>query len=80
MKKILWRLINFLDNNWGYSTPLQERFTIGENVTISKHKKEDTPFSIREKVTIVETGRHDYLVVNAAGKRWTVYQFEIDKF
>lgn len=77
MKNILYYIISLLDNNWGYSTHLQKRYTIGDVVKIGKHRKSDTPFYIGESVTIVETGRHDYLVRNERGISWCIYQFEI---
>ncbi len=77
MKKLLWKLITILDNNWGYSTPLQKRFNIGDTVKMSIHKKSDTVFNVSEQVTILETGRHDYLVVNDKGVKAIVYQFEL---
>lgn len=77
MKKLLWKLIELLDNNWGYSTPLQKRFNIGDVVKISIHKKHDTTFKVGEEVKILETGRHDYLVSNLKGIKAIVYQFEL---
>ena len=77
MKKIIWKLLEMLDDNWGYSTSLQKRFKPGSQVTMSKHKKSDTPFRIGEEVVVLENGRHDYLVQNSDGKKWVVYQFEI---
>ena len=78
MKKVLWFLLRSLDNNWGYSTPIQERFNLGEKRKISHfHQKQGNVFSIGEEVTIIETGRHDYLVENSDGTRCCVYQFEL---
>lgn len=78
MKKILWSLLKLADNNHGYSTPLQKRFKIGDlckiRYCISDHK-----FKIDEVVTIIETGRHDYLVENESGVKSCVYQFELYK-
>ena len=39
MKKVLWFLLNIVDDNWGYSTPLQKRFKVGDRVKISNHSK-----------------------------------------
>lgn len=77
MKKLLWKLIELLDNNWGYSTPIQKRFNVGDKVKMSIHRKHDTAFNVGEEVTILETGRHDYLVVNKKGIKSIVYQFEL---
>ena len=77
MKKLLWKLIELLDNNWGYSTSLQKRFSVGDVVKISIHRKRGTVFSVSEKVKILETGRHDYLVSNEKGIKAIVYQFEL---
>jgi len=79
MEKILWKLLEMIDNNHGYSTPLQKRFKIGENVRISLNKHNDTPYITGEIVTIIETGRHDYLVKNSKGVKCCVYQFELIK-
>jgi len=68
-----------IDNNHGYSTPLQKRFKIGENVRISFDKRNDTPYITGEIVMIIETGRHDYLVKNLKGVKRCVYQFELMK-
>ena len=68
-----------IDNNHGYSTPLQKRFKIGENVRISFDKHNDTPYITGEIVMIIETGRHDYLVKNLKGVKRCVYQFELMK-
>lgn len=77
MKKILWLLLQFFDNNWGYSTPLQKRFNIGDKCKISKHKSKENEFEVGEEVVIVETGRHDYLIKNQRGKLAVVYQYEL---
>jgi hypothetical protein len=79
MKKIIWKLLEMIDNNHGYSTPLQKRFKIGENVRISFAKLNDTSFTTGEIVTIIQTGRHDYLVKNLQGVKQCVYQFELMK-
>jgi hypothetical protein len=46
-------------------------------VKISIHRKHGTVFSVSEKVKILETGRHDYLVSNEKGIKAIVYQFEL---
>jgi|TARA_R110000851_G_scaffold47424_1_gene115038 hypothetical protein len=73
MKKLCWRLLEYLDDNWGYSTPLQKRFKVGDKVFISTHSelKAHTP------VTIIEFGRHDYLVREESFEQHIVYQFEL---
>lgn len=38
MKALLWKLLERLDNNHGYSTPLQKRFKVGDRCRISTHK------------------------------------------
>lgn len=82
MKKILWFLLELCDNNWGYSTPIQKRFKVGDVCQISGHYKSKTYlFKIGEKVRIIETGRHDYFVegVEDNNKKKIVYQFELSK-
>lgn len=78
MKKILWKLLKIVDNNWGYTTPLQERFNIGDKCKISGNKTNNIKFKFGEEVTIIETGRHDYLVENDKGIKDVVYQFELN--
>ena len=75
MKKILWFLLNIVDDNWGYSTPLQKRFKVGDRVKISNHSKLIT----HTPATIIETGRHDYLIEDDNLQKHVVYQFEIYK-
>jgi hypothetical protein len=78
MKELLWWLLEMVDDNWGYSTPLQKRFKIGEKYKISPlYKTNRNGFAIGEKVTIIETGRRDYLVENSTGLREVVYQYEL---
>ena len=85
MIRLIWKLLNFLDNNHGYSTPLQKRFKVGDIVSISSFKQEptiqsrfaDSNFKIGTQVTIIENGRHDYLVENNKGKKGIFYQFEL---
>ena len=77
MKRILWKLLKIVDNNWGYTTPIQERFKIGDECKISRNKTKDIKFEIGEVVHVIETGRHDYLVCNNSGVRDVVYQFEL---
>ena len=73
MKKILWLLLSIVDDNLGYSTPLQKRFKIGDRVKISIHSKliPHTP------ATIIEYGRHDYLIQDDNLEKHVVYQFEL---
>ena len=78
MKKILWKLLGFLDNNWGYSTPLQKRFSIGDKCKISIFKTKYTPLDIGNEVVIIENGRHDYLVRRNDGITVVVFQFELN--
>lgn len=81
IKKVLWFLLSLVDDNWGYSTPLQKRFKIGDNVFISyiNSTKSEEGFPLSTPVKIIETGRHDYLVENKEGKKQVVYQFELNK-
>lgn len=80
MKKIIWKILEKIDNNWGYSTPIQKRFKRGDIVKISIFKQDDTPYNIGEEVIILETSRHDYLVCDfKKGLKKCVYQFELDK-
>lgn len=78
MKKLLWFLLSKLDDNWGYSTPLQKRFKVGDKVKISNmvstHHKTLIPHT---PATIINTGRHDYLIQDSNMKLHVVYQFEI---
>jgi hypothetical protein len=78
MKKILWKLLEMVDSNWGYTTPLQKRFQHGDKCKISHLKTTETKFNVGEIVFIIETGRHDYLVQNEDGVKGVVYQFELD--
>ena len=73
MKKILWKLLELVDDNWGYSTPLHKRFKVGDRVKISPHSKLIT----HTTATIIEFGRHDYLIEDDKGKKHIVYQFEL---
>lgn len=77
MKKILWKLLEMLDNNHGYSTPLQKRFKCGDECVITRFKLKTTIFQVGDNVKILETGRHDYLVVRNDGLKAIVYQFEL---
>lgn len=77
MKRIIWKILERVDSNWGYSTPIQKRFKVGDRVGVSIHKKPETPFGVDEIVWIIETGRYDYLVENSDGTRAIVYQFEL---
>lgn len=88
MKKLLWFLLKKLDNNWGYSTPLQERFENGElcyinqNYFVNSMQRSQIlhKFSLHEQVKILETGRHDYLVESTTtGKKECVFQFQLNK-
>jgi len=73
MKKILWGLLEMVDDNWGYSTPLQKRFKVGDRVKISPHSK----LIAHTPATIIEFGRYDYLIEDDNGKKHIVYQFEL---
>lgn len=77
MKKILWKLLEILDSNWGYSTPLQKRFKINDKCQISNFKTRFTPLEIGDEVIIIETGRQDYLVRRNDGITVVVFQFEL---
>jgi len=76
MKKLLWFLLSKVDNNWGYSTPLQKRFKVGDRVKISTHSRliELIPHT---QATIIETGRYDYLIEDDNLVKHVVYQFEL---
>lgn len=80
MKKILLKLLKLVDNNWGYTTPLQKRFQHGDKCKISPDKKSGTKFDVGEIVFIIETGRHDFLVKNDKGVKGVVYQFELNYY
>ncbi len=73
MKRLLWILLNLVDNNWGYTTPLQKRFKVGDKVKISIHSK----LIAHTPATIIEFGRHDYLIKDDNNKLHVVYQFEL---
>jgi hypothetical protein len=77
MLKLLWRLIELLDDNWGYSTPIQKRFEIGDVVRISKFKSSECKFDVGDNVTILETGSHDYLV-RRNNVLDVLYQYELE--
>ncbi len=62
-----------VDNNWGYSTPLQKRFKIGDRVKISIHSK----LIAHTPATIIQFGRHDYLIEDDNLEKHIVYQFEL---
>lgn len=77
MIKILWKLLEIVDNNWGYYTPLQKRFKVNDKCKISSLKTQYTPLEIGDEVTVIETGRWDYLVRRADGITSVVFQFEL---
>ncbi len=77
MKRILWSLLSKLDNNHGYTSPLQRRYKIGDKCKINFYKLTNTKYKTGEEVIIIETGRHDYLVGNKNGDKQCVYQFEL---
>ena len=77
MIKILWKLLEIVDNNWGYYTPLQKRFKVNDKCKISSLKTQYTPLEIGDEVTVIETGRQDYLVRRADGITSVVFQFEL---
>jgi hypothetical protein len=53
IQRLLWFLLSKVDNNWGYSTPLQKRFKVGDRVKISTHSK----LTVHTPATIIEIGR-----------------------
>lgn len=73
MKRLLWFLLSKVDSNWGYNTPLQKRFKVGDRVKISTHSK----LIAHTPATILETGRHDYLIEDDNLVKHVVYQFEL---
>lgn len=77
ISKILNKLFGKIDSNWGYSTPSDVRFDVGDICAITEHKTNGNPFEIGEIVYILETGRHDYLVENINGVKHVIYQYEI---
>lgn len=77
MKNILWKLLEWLDDNHGYSTPIQKRFNIGDKVKVSIFKV-NAGLLVGIWVWVLETGRHDYLVEDCNGKKFIVYQFELE--
>ena len=79
MKRIFWWILEFLDNNWGYSTPLQRRFKVGEKCRISSFKRTETPFKAGTHVKVLENGRYDYLVSDSRGNCIVVYEFELTR-
>ena len=79
MKKLLWKILEMIDDNHGYSTPLQKRFEVGDKFRVSFGKHENTPYITGEIVTIIETGRHDYLVRDSKGVQHCVYHYELMK-
>lgn len=80
MKKLLWKILKLVDDNWGYESPHQERFEIGDEVRLSLFLLPEEKFGIGDIVTIIETGRYDYLIKHKkSGKLKCVYQQELDK-
>lgn len=77
MKKLIWKLITKIDNNWGYTTPTQRRYYPGDKCKIGRFKLDDTCYGVGTEVTIIENGRHDYLVTDSDGVKEIVYQFEL---
>ena len=75
MKNILWFLLKMVDYNWGYSTPLQKRFKVGDRVKISIHSK----LIAHTPATIIQFRIHDYLIEDDNLQKHIVYQFEIYK-
>jgi len=73
MKKILWFILSKVDDNWGYSTPLQKRFKVGDRVKISTNSK----LIAHTPATIIETGRYDYLIEDDNLVKHIVLQFEL---
>ncbi len=73
MKNFLWYLLSKVDNNWGYTTPLQKRFKAGDRVKTSIHSK----LIAHTPATIIECGRHDYLIEDDNLQKHIVYQFEL---
>lgn len=68
-------------SQWGYSTPKQYRYAIGDEVILSNPVDEPSPMSnFHYKGTtwaVLETGRHDYLLQNEDGINIIVKQYEI---
>jgi hypothetical protein len=58
------------ENEWGYSTPKQLRYNVNDKVLLIR---------TGEIYTVIETGRHDYLISNKDGENLIVYQYEIKK-
>lgn len=79
MIKFLWWALGILDNNWGYTTPLQKRFKKGDECVISQFKTPECRFVVGTKIYILETARHDYLIQNEKGIKEIVYQFELTR-
>lgn len=81
MVRFLYFLISLLDDNWGYTTSIQKRFKVGDEVVIVYSSptpvKSDLPVGCLCK--IVETGRHDYLVEDQDGNMQVVLQFEVER-
>lgn len=78
MIKILWKLLEFFDSNWGYFTPLQKRFNVNDKCRISTLKTQYVPLEVGDLVTVIETGRRDYLVRREDGITVVVFQFELE--
>lgn len=78
MIKFLWKLLRMFDPNDGYTTPLQLRFNVGDELQISPYKLKDTLFHVGETVIITEAKRNDYLVYSPSRHiTHVVYQFEL---
>jgi len=78
MLTILWWLLEKVDSNWGYTTPVQKRFKPGQKCKISNFQRiQDIRFQINSEVTVIEDARHDYLISNSMGEYAIVYHFEL---
>lgn len=79
MKKLLWWLLTKFESNHGYSTPIQKRYKVGDVVKINKAFAlgPTKAFIGGGEITVIETGRHDYLLRNELGFQIVVYQFEL---
>jgi hypothetical protein len=69
-------------SQWGYSTPKQYRYAVGDEVILSDPHNGPEPMYNNYVYkgttwTVLETGRHDYLLQNEDGINIIVKQYEI---
>lgn len=56
MKKLIWKILEMIDDNHGYSTSRQRRFEVGDKCKISSHKKTILNLILGKKLQLLKTG------------------------